>query len=980
MLLRLNLLLLVALPLYADEPSSVADIDQPLPPSAAAATMRVPDGFAVTLFAGEPDVRQPIGFCLDDRARLWVAEAYNYPVKSNATGDRVVILEDSDGDGRHDKRTVFFDKLNYVTGIEVGFGGVWVMSPPNLYFIADRDGDDVPDGPPTVVLDGFGTHANAHNLANGLAWGPDGWLYGTHGRTNWSMIGKPGTPEPQRTRFDGGVYRYHPVREVWEPYADGTTNPWGIDWNDYGHAFVCNCVNPHLFQVIQGAHYEPWRGRASSQYAYERIDTIADHLHFVGISDPRKGLGSDAEDSAGGGHSHCGTLIYLADEFPQRYRNQLLTNNIHGKRINNDLLHRAGSGYVASHGPDFMRSADPWFVGVTLAQGPAGEIYASDWSDTGECHHTRNTQRQTGRIFRISYGNAKRQPVAIAALSNQQLVQLQWHRNDWFVRHARRVLQERATAGDDLDAAFETLRSGLKNDPDVTRRLRAMWALHACDALPRTALIELLNDGDENIRSWAVTLMCEQSPISTAIATELLRLAENDRSALVRLSLASALQRLDLPTRWPIAEALAAHGEDTDDANLPLMIWYAAEPLIEDDLERFVNLAVAAAIPKVRQHAARRIASSKASESGIRLLVEQLVNDDLSSAARMDVLQGMLVGLEGRRRVGVPAGWPAVYQHLVAGQDVLLLEPLNRLALRFGDPAAIQILQQQAADPALSAAVRQRAIAALTDIRAKDFDSQLLELLDDPNVRAAALRGLSVYADEQIGQEILERFEGFNNDEKTAALQTLATRVAWARQLVTAIEQGQVASKDLNAFTARQLHQLGDADLSSRLDQIWGNVQPTSQQLTKQISRYKSWLVPSVIAAADRRHGQQLFKQHCGNCHRFFGEGGAIGPDLSGAQRTNLDYLLENIVAPSVTVSNDFQMQIVTTVDGRVLTGLVESDNDDVLTLLTATERIALPKAEIESQSRSKNSMMPTGLLDPLSDQDIRDLMGYLQQ
>ncbi len=980
MLFRLNLLLLVALPLYADEPGPNADVDQPLPPSAAAATMRVPDGFAVTLFAGEPDVRQPIGFCLDDRARLWVAEAYNYPVKTNATGDRIVILEDSDGDGQHDKRTVFFDKLNYVTGIEVGFGGVWVMSPPNLYFIADRDGDDVPDGPPIVVLDGFGTHANAHNLANGLAWGPDGWLYGTHGRTNWSMIGKPGTPDAQRTRFDGGVYRYHPVRKIWEPYADGTTNPWGIDWNDYGHAFVCNCVNPHLFQVIQGAHYEPWRGRASSQYAYERIDTIADHLHFVGISDPRKGLGSEAEDSAGGGHSHCGTLIYLADEFPQQYRNQLFTNNIHGKRINNDLLRRQGSGYVASHGPDLMRSADPWFVGVTLAQGPAGEIYVSDWSDTGECHHTRNTQRQTGRIFRISYGNVQRQPVAIAALANEQLVRLQWHRNDWFVRHARRVLQERAAAGDDLNAALETLRSGLKNDPDVTRRLRAMWALHACDALPRETLLELLNDGDENIRSWAVTLLCERLPVSAAIAADLLRLAESDRSALVRLSLASALQRLDLPMRWPIAEALAAHAGDADDANLPLMIWYAAEPLIEDDLERFAGLARGAAIPKVRQHAARRIASAKVSDAGIRLLVEQLASDELSSAARVDVLQGLLVGLEGRRAVQMPANWPAVYQRLLALDEVALLEPLNRLALRFGDPAAIQILQQQAANPALATTVRQRAIAALTDIRAKDFDSDLLQLLDDSQARAAALRGLSVYADEQIGQQILERFEGFDNDEKTTALQTLATRVAWARQLVTAIEQGRVASKDLNAFTARQLHQLGDADLSSRLDQIWGNVQPTSQQLTKQIARYKSWLVPSVIAAADRGHGQQLFKQHCGNCHRFFGEGGAIGPDLSGAQRTNLDYLLENIVAPSVTVSNDFQMQIVTTVDGRVLTGLVESDNDDVLTLLTATERIALPKAEIESQSRSKNSMMPTGLLDPLSDQDIRDLMGYLQQ
>ena len=223
-----------------------APADAPLPPVEAASSMIVPDGFQVTLFAGEPDVRQPIGFCIDDRGRLWVAENYNYPTHmkpghGTKSGDRILIFEDTDGDGRFDERTVFYDKLNYVTGIEVGFGGAWVMSPPYFYFIPDRNADDKPDSEPVVLLDGFGNHANAHNLANGFAWGPDGWLYGTHGRTNWSMIGTPGTPDEKRVRFDGGVYRYHPTRHVWEPYADGTTNPWGIDWDDYGQIGRASC-------------------------------------------------------------------------------------------------------------------------------------------------------------------------------------------------------------------------------------------------------------------------------------------------------------------------------------------------------------------------------------------------------------------------------------------------------------------------------------------------------------------------------------------------------------------------------------------------------------------------------------------------------------------------------------------------------------------------------------------------------------------
>src|SRR4029079_18317707 len=147
-------------------------------PQARVSSFALPEGFSATLFAGEPDVRQPISFCIDDRGRLWVLEAYNYPHHGTPPGDRILIFEDTDGDGHFDKRTIFYDQLNYVTGIEVGFGGVWVMSPPYFYFIADRDGDDKPDGEPVVLLDGFGNHANSHNLANGLAWGPDGWLYG----------------------------------------------------------------------------------------------------------------------------------------------------------------------------------------------------------------------------------------------------------------------------------------------------------------------------------------------------------------------------------------------------------------------------------------------------------------------------------------------------------------------------------------------------------------------------------------------------------------------------------------------------------------------------------------------------------------------------------------------------------------------------------------------------------------------------------
>src|SRR3954471_17666668 len=213
--------------------------EPPRSPAETVKALRLPEGFRATLFAGEPDLVQPIGFCFDDRGRLWVAENTSYP-KWQADGhDRIVIFEDSDGDGRFDKKTVFYDKLNYLTGLEVGFGGVWVVSPPNLLFIPEQDGDDKPDGPPEVLLEGFG-HQGGHNLVNGCTWGPDGWLWGGHGGSSSGQIGAPGATAADRTFFDGGVWRYHPTKKIFEPLIEGTTNPWGIDFDDFGQAFIPN--------------------------------------------------------------------------------------------------------------------------------------------------------------------------------------------------------------------------------------------------------------------------------------------------------------------------------------------------------------------------------------------------------------------------------------------------------------------------------------------------------------------------------------------------------------------------------------------------------------------------------------------------------------------------------------------------------------------------------------------------------------------
>lgn len=951
------------------------ETESPLPAEQAASTMAVPDGFQVQLFAAEPDVQQPIGFCIDDRGRLWVAEAYNYPHHGTKPGDRILILEDTDGDGRADRRTVFYDQLNYVTGIEVGFGGVWVMSPPYFYFIPDANGDDVPDREPQVLLDGFGNHANSHNLANGIAWGPDGWLYGTHGRTNWSKIGRPGTPEAERQVFDGGVYRYHPIRHVWEPFADGTTNPWGIDWNDYGQAFVCNCVNPHLFHVIQGAHYEPWRNRESSRYAYQRIDTIADHLHFVGTQNVRDGLGSTAEDLAGGGHAHCGTMIYLGDNWPQAYRNHVFMHNIHGKRINQDFLRRQGSGYVASHGPDLMRSADPWYMGVTLQYGPDGAVYSSDWSDTGECHSVKNTRRETGRIFKISYGQPRQEALKLSGLTDDELVELQLHRNDWYVRHARRLLQERLAAGGDLSAAHRRLLEIYLEHEEVPRKLRALWALHATGGVDADFLATQLAHPNEYVRAWVIQLLCERPErLTRGMLRSLAKLAESEPAALVRLALASALQRLPLAERWPIATPLALRGEDAEDANLPLMIWYAVEPLYSADPMAFIHLGEQARIPLVRRHIARRVAEGGTPDA-IEAVVRALAAAE-GGETQQDWIAGLLTGFEGRRTVPRPDAWAEAYPRL---RRVVAVRPAaTRLALVFDDPAAVEALRESASDVTLDADARTEAVRTLVAKKPPRFAEVLLAWLDDPAIRGAAIRGLAEYDHADTAVALLRRYRDFDAATRQDALQTLASRKAWANRLLDAVEADAIPRTELTAFTARQLQNLGDPSLSERVVSLWGQVRSTPQDKVEAIARYQKAITPEKLAVADRAAGRALFEARCANCHKLFGHGSDIGPELTGSQRTQLVYLLENLLDPSASVAKDYQMQVIQTDSGRVITGLLVAQSDQAVTIQTTNERVVVPADEIESQTTSPLSVMPEGLLEQLSIRQVIELIAYL--
>ena len=586
------LAIVLALPLRAQDSRSAG---------ATVASFTLPEGFSAKLFAGEPDVRQPISFCIDDRGRLWVVEGNTYPAWRGTftEHDRILIFEDSDGDGRYDTRKVFCEGLTFATGIEVGFGGVWVVAPPNLLFYPMKDGGDRPDGPPRVLLDGFGSQGG-HNVVNGFTWGPDGWLYGGHGRTSISDLGPPGTPPEDRIHFDGGVWRYHPTRHVFEAFADGATNPWGVAFDERGQMIVSNCVNAHLFHLVQGAHYEPSRERPSSRYAYRRVETIADHLHFGS-----KGLGL-GNDAFGGGAAHSGILVYLGDNWPDKYRGSLFMSNLHGHRINNDLPTRKGSGFSATHGPDLLVSADTMFLGLLLQTGPDGSVFVSDWYDRGECHTRDNPDRTSGRIYKISYGKPAPALPDLARLSDDALVKLQLHKNEWYVTHARRLLQERAAKGG-LPKVHEALRAMLRDHPDPTRRLRALWALQVTGGLDAAARRALLDHADEDVRAWTIQMLLEERKVDESTSAKLATLAASDPSPVVRLYLAAGIRRLPPTQRVAVLQGLVNHAEDAADPNLPLVTWYAAQELAEADLPAAMGLMKSSRLPLIREFMARRI-------------------------------------------------------------------------------------------------------------------------------------------------------------------------------------------------------------------------------------------------------------------------------------------------------------------------------------------------------------------------------------
>ena len=950
----------------------------------AVAKMTSVEGIEPVLYASDPEISQPIAFCWDDKGRLWVAENRDYETRRtgfSASGDSTIsILEDTDGDGKMDTKKVFMDDIPFPSAIAVGFDGLWLGSPPNLLFVPDRNHDDKADAEIEVCLTGWGIQ-DRHEILNSFSWGPDGWLYGCHGVFTRSKVGKPvgegnllkaGAPWPTSNEavdpqyIDGGIWRYHPIKDRFEVVAHGFSNPWGIDWDDKGQLFSSMCVIPHIFHVFNGGVYHRQAGRHINPYVYDDIKTIATHRHRS---------------------AHGGIRIYQADLLEAHYRGQAVMANIHERNVITDELTPEGSGFVATHGYEMMNANDPQWVGFSIVTGPEGAVYVLDWHDTDICgkevHH-----KDTGRIFRLAPKGAKGiTGLNLAALSDDELVELQNHSNDWYVRRSRTLLQYRAASGKLGSQVHQDLWNMFNRNEGVGKKLRALWTLHVTQGLQTEDLVKLLAHPQEYIRGWAIELLCEDKDPGDAALSQFVELAQSDPSPVVRRYLAVALQRIPKSSVWPIANPLMAHAEDSADHNLPKLIWYGIEPWVAEDPVASLHYAASSQIPLLRTCIARRVTDAKQ----LDVLVSALTTID-DEALLLDLMKGFSYGARGVVIDGIPEGWPALESKLSAGGNKEIQELTLVVGGYLGSAAAVEGRLNAVQDASKPLTERKESILFLAESQHPLALPMIKKYIRDKELSVTALQALAYYGHSTdwndprawIPRDMLARYDNYSKEQKAAVIQTLVSHKGFAQVLYQVLKgekiRGQIGElniprSDLSAAVVRQMVQL----LGPGFKDFWGEDSESMSDKALEIQRYKDMLTEHVIAQGDLKNGKQVFQRSCAACHTIYGSGGIIGPELTGSNRADLDYILLNIIDPNEDIGEGYQIVNINTQSGRMFSGNIKSEDDQRVVLNMFGQEFIIPKSDIISRNQIETSMMPEGLLDNLTKDEVRDMIRYLR-
>jgi putative heme-binding domain-containing protein len=976
------LIVLVAAACHADEPKATLARD-------AVKTFKIADGLEARLVASEPLIRQPLSLSFDDRGRLWLLQYIQYPnpeglravavdeylrtkydrrpdppPKGPRGHDVIAILEDTDGDGVIDRAKTFLTGLNLASGMALGYGGVFVAQPPYLLFYRDANGDDVPDGDPEVLLTGFGME-DAHAFANSLTWGPDGWLYGAQGSTVTANI--------RGIEFQQGIWRYHPRTKEFELFAEGGGNTWGIDFDRFGNLFAGGNTYEPLCHHVQGAYYVKGFGKHGPLH----------NPYSFGYFDPVKHYGPF------GGGLTGGCSIYQGGAFPARFNNVCIAPNMRQNALRWYTFEKRGSTFATRQGGDFILSSDQWFRPVDTLVGPDGAFYIADWYDINLSHSNPKNRsewyapsREDGRIFRVSAKGAKtfdKPRTRLGELASRDVAGLLNHPNEWYRREVWRILGERRDR-----SIVPALKQKFAVASDDEAALETLWAIDLCGGFDDAFAERTLGHPEEYVRAWTVRLLGDKRHVSPKTATVLMRLAKSDPSAIVRSQLACTAKRLPASAALPIVAELLQHDRDAADPQIPLLIWWAIESKAASDRDAVLALVERPETWKraivhdvIVERLARRYVA--AGDHGGYSACAWLLEHAPSGTDIERVVAGMETQLAGRRFDRLPQ---ALDRHL-AGllNDRQPSTALLCLAIRLGSQEAVPKLTERVTDSATPEVERITAIRALSEAGPPQCADQLLSLLDrrEPEaVYETVLTAVGRFKEESLGTRLLARWPSLPAKLRDRSIDVLVSRPVWIRHLLKAVAAGKVDPKTVSTEQVRHMLLHGDADIARQVAARWGAIRTTTPR--EKEGKIKAVTIMLSRGKGNPQTGQPLFVKHCSICHRLYGEGNQIGPDLTAADRKNLSVLLPNVVDPSAVIRPEFRCYNVALADGRILAGLLADANDSTVTVLDAkNQRTVVKRTDVEEMKVSELSLMPENVLEPLGDQEIRDLFAYLR-
>jgi putative membrane-bound dehydrogenase-like protein len=957
-------------------------------PADAQKAFRLPAGFEMRLFAAEPDIANPVAMTWDDRGRLWVLELYEYPLgaKPGEKGrDRIKILEDTDGDGRVDSVKVFADGLSLATGLLVANNGVYVGQAPHLYFMQDTDGDDVADKT-TVVQTGFGLE-DRHELLNGFTWGPDGQMYMTHGVFTQTKAVNPDAANSPPVAISAGVARFNPKNRRMEVFAEGTSNPWGVDFDSHGNAFVSACVIDHFFHLQPGGLYSRQAGQPPYHYAYELLPSIVDHKHHMA--------------------AYAGVCLYQGDQWPAEWKGEVLMGNIHQNAINHDHLDPRGSTFSASKRDDFVTTPDGWFMPVSTQVGPDGAVWVMDWYDKYPCYQNAGADpagvdRERGRIWRIVWvGDQPGKAVAshpaglnLGKTPTPDLVKALAHPNVWQRRMAQRVLSGRA----DIGTQKETLSDMARKGPNVETKLSALWTLYS-SGLADTGILDAASDSPEAaVRQWSARFTGELHDGSEEAGKRLLRLA-SDAELPVRAAVATAIRQhtsgsltvntdppLPMDDVGPAAGALLGalieSSKDTTDRDLPFLIWMAAEPLVvgaaDDTLKWYIehgaeNMPLAG---KLLTKTIRRYCDTKDLQllDDLADFLGKLPDDSGMLAAALD---GLIEGQRGKAQTPRISTEQLIAKLLKSASKEVAARA-QQLGALWGDASAFKSLLAKIADANAPEAERIKGIQAARQSKTEEVSATLLAVASSPapdSVRVEAVHALGEAGSESTGPQLLSRWDSLSPAARRATAELLASKTSWALQFLAAAKSGAVKRGDVPPTVLRNLATHKNEAIRNESVSVFGHFHASSAEKLKLIAQKRRIVIDGPV---DIEAGHQVAKKTCFVCHKLHGEGAEIGPDLTGVGRSSLDALLHNVINPNEIIGQGYENVEVETKDGRTISGrMVENSANRVRILMAGPQEEVIGKTDVKEVRISENSVMPEGL-EQMPDQDFRNLIWFI--